>query len=70
MPPRKWQQFKLPQVLNFKRNFRKEILKIPKILMKKCLKMVQNLSGFLFYSHDCMLNILNIFCIITIGVEL
>ena len=27
-------------------------------------------SEFLFYSHDCMLNILNNFCIITIGVEL
>ena len=37
--------------------------------MKKCLKMVPNSSEFLFYSHDCMLNILNNFCIITIGVE-
>ena len=36
--------------------------------MKKCLKMVPNLSEFLFYSHDCMLNILNNYCIITIGV--
>ena len=25
MPHRKWQQFKLPQVLNFKPNFHKEI---------------------------------------------
>ena len=38
--------------------------------MKKCLKMVPNFSEFLFYSHDCMLNILDNFCIITIGVEL
>ena len=37
--------------------------------MKKCLKMVPNFSEFLFYSHDCMLNILNNFCIITIDVE-
>ena len=36
--------------------------------MKKCLKMVPNFSEFLFYSHDCMLNILSNFCIITIGV--
>ena len=53
-----------------KHNFHKEIKKFPKILMKKCLKMVRNFSEFLFYSHDCMLNILNNFCIITIGVEL
>ena len=37
--------------------------------MKKCSKMVPNFSEFLFYSHDSMLNILNNFCIITIGVE-
>ena len=37
--------------------------------MKKCLKMVPNFSEFLFYSHDCMLNILNNFCIMTIGVD-
>ena len=36
--------------------------------MKKCLKMVPNFSESLFYSHDCMLNILNNCCIITIGV--
>ena len=53
-----------------KHNFHKEIKKFPKILMKKCLKMVPYFSEFLFYSHDCMLNILNNFCIITIGVEL
>ena len=39
-------------------------------LMKKCLKMVPNFSEFLFYFHDCMLNILNNFCITTTGVEL
>ena len=33
--------------------------------MKKCFKIVPNFSEFLFYSHDCMLNILNHFCIIT-----
>ena len=60
----------ITKVPKFKRNFHKEIEKFPKISMKKCLKMVPNLSGFLFYSHDCMLNILNIFCIRTIGVEL
>ena len=70
MPHRKWQQFKLPQVLNFKHNFHKEIKKFLKILMKKCLKVVPNFSEFLFYSHDCMLNNLNNFCIITMGVEL
>ena len=36
--------------------------------MKKCLKMVPDFSEFLFYSHDYMLNILNNFCIIAIGV--
>ena len=30
MPHRKWQQFSLPQVLNFKHNFHIEIYKFPK----------------------------------------
>ena len=53
------------KVLNLKHNFHKEIKKFPKILMKKCLKMVSNFSELLFYSQDCMLNILTNFCIIT-----
>ena len=47
--------------------FSKRYLKFPKMLMKKCLKMVANNSELLFYFHDCMLNILNNFCIITNG---
>ena len=36
--------------------------------MNKCLKMVANSSKLLFDYHDCVPNILNIFCIITSGV--
>ena len=69
MSHRKWQQFQLPQVLNFKHNFHKEIYKFPKkIIMKKCLKIVAISSELLVYCDDCLPKVLNNFCIITSGV--
>ena len=49
MPHREWQQFKLPQVLNFKHNFHRDL----KISLNINEEMLEDGAKFLCHNHWC-----------------